>query len=73
MLWILLLLACIVTALLENYQVCFVSLFIKTQEDFLLRAINSIDYIKSVHDICFRNGGWSLLLSSMSVKSTYNF
>lgn len=73
MLQIMLFLACILTALLENYQVCFVSLFIKTQEDFLLCAINSIDYIKNVHNIYFRNAGWSLLLSSTSVKITYDF
>lgn len=53
----LLLLACLLTALVENYQVCFVSLFIKTMEDFLLCAINSIDYIKNIHDTCFGNSG----------------
>lgn len=39
MLRILLLLACLLTALLENYQVCFVNPFIKTQEDCSLCAI----------------------------------
>lgn len=54
MLQILLLLACILTALLENYQVCFVSLFIKTQEDFLFCAINSVDCHKfsRLHQKC---------------------
>lgn len=39
MLRIVLLLACLLAALLENYQVCFGSSFIKTQEDFSLCAM----------------------------------